>query len=65
MGLTIEPRPRIGNAPNVPMVSFHTICLANENGEMELLENFEEIFKLAGMDYMFLENYEREKNNRC
>lgn len=52
MAITIEPRPRSLVDPIIPMVSFHTIGLFHENGEKELLTNFDEIFKLANMTYM-------------
>lgn len=53
MGLTIEPRPKAIDQPNLPMVSYHTICLIHTDGKTELLENFDDLFRLAAMDYMF------------
>lgn len=52
MAFTIEPRPRVANNPNIPMVSFHTICAIHENGTKELLTNFDKLFCLCGMGYM-------------
>ncbi|MFA6106159.1 MAG: M24 family metallopeptidase [Patescibacteria group bacterium] len=52
MAFTIEPRPRVVNNTKIPMVSFHSICAIGENGEKELITNFNELFQLAGMGYM-------------
>lgn len=52
MAFTIEPRLTDKHDNNLPMVYFHTIVLIKQNGEKELLTNFEEIFKLTKMDYM-------------
>lgn len=52
MAFTIEPRPRVVNNPKIPMVSFHSICVIHENGEKELITNFDDLFDLAGMGYM-------------
>lgn len=52
MAFTIEPRPEVPNDPTIPMVLFHTIALFKENGEKELLTDFDELFALAGMHYM-------------
>lgn len=52
MAFTIEPRMKAVNNPKIPMVSFHSICAISENGEKELLTNFDKLFKLAGMKYM-------------
>lgn len=52
MGITIEPRPQSTIDNEIPMVSFHTIGLFYKNGEKELLTNFDEIFKLANMNYL-------------
>ena len=52
MAFTIEPRPQVVNTPNIPMVSFHVICVIYEDGEKELLTNFDPIFDLVGMEYM-------------
>ncbi|HLC87575.1 MAG TPA: M24 family metallopeptidase [Patescibacteria group bacterium] len=52
MALTIEPRPQSKVDPSLPMISFHTTALFYEDREKELITNFEEIFKLAGMDYL-------------
>lgn len=52
MAFTIEPRPKIVNNPNIPMVWFHTIVIINKEGKKELVTGFDELFKLTGMDYM-------------
>lgn len=52
MGITMEPRLTITGDNKIPMASYHTIILIKENGEKELLTNFDEIFKLVGMNYM-------------
>lgn len=49
MAFTIEPRPRPLHDPTVPMVYFHTICTISENGEKELLTNFDELFQISDM----------------
>ena len=53
IAFTIEPRPYTKNDPEIPNVWIHTIALFKQNGEKELLTDFEEIFRLAKMDYMF------------
>lgn len=53
IAFTIEPRPSIDNKPNIPTaLSFHTIALFYDDNKKELITGFDEIFKLAGMDYM-------------
>ncbi len=52
MAITFEPRPISAVNPDLPMVGFHTIGLFYEDGSKELLNEFEEIFKLVGMDYL-------------
>jgi hypothetical protein len=53
MAITIEPRPKIINKSYLPSsLSYHTIAFFRENGTKELLADFEELFTLAGMDYM-------------
>ena len=52
MAFTIEPRLYSANFSQLPAVLFHTIALFHENGKKELLTDFEDIFKLTGMDYM-------------
>lgn len=50
---TIEPRPRVVEKPDLPeSLSYHTIAVFNDNGEKELLTDFDQLFKLVGMDYM-------------
>jgi hypothetical protein len=50
---TIEPRPYSGDNPAVAVpLSFHTTVLYGLNGDKKLLTNFDEIFTLAGMDYI-------------
>jgi len=52
MAFTIEPRLLDKNDPKLPMAYFHTIAIIRENGQKELLTNFDDIFKLIGMNYM-------------
>ena len=52
MAITIEPRSIIKNDPKMPTIYFHTIAMFYENGEKELLTGFDQIFELAGMDYI-------------
>ena len=54
MAFTIEPRPFVVDNPTIPKVWFHTIAVFKENGEKELLTNFDELFKLTGMDYIMV-----------
>ncbi len=50
---TIEPRPKVIDKPHLPAaMNYHTIAFFKENGEKELITGFDELFKLAGMDYM-------------
>lgn len=53
MSFTIEPRPYMINDQKIPIVMFHTIVLIKHNNKKELLTNFDEIFRLIKMDYMF------------
>lgn len=48
---TVESRLEDLNNPNLPSVHFHFI-VCFDNGKKTILENFEEIFKTVGMDYM-------------
>lgn len=52
MAITLEPRLTVLQNPKIPMSSYHTIAIFKENGEKELLTNFEKIFRLVKMDYM-------------
>lgn len=52
MAFTIEPRPKVIDDPEIPMVSFHSICAIHKNGKKELITNFDKIFDLVGMKYM-------------
>lgn len=52
MAFTIEPRPMVLNHPEIPQVWFHNIAMLKQDGSKELLTNFDEIFKIIGMDYM-------------
>lgn len=52
IAFTIEPRPYTKNDLEIPNVWIHTIALFKQNGEKELLTDFEEIFRLVKMDYM-------------
>lgn len=50
---TIEPRPAVIDKPHIPTSLFyHTIAFFKENGEKELLTDFDDLFTLVGMDYM-------------
>lgn len=53
MAFTIEQRLIKSNNNIIPMSSFHTIALFHD-GKKELLTNFEEVFKLVGMNYMLI-----------
>lgn len=55
IAFTIEPRPQNTTNPNLPMVLFHEIVTINSKGEKELLANFNDLFKFAGMKYMLNE----------
>ncbi len=52
LAFTIEPRPQSTTDITVPMAYFHTIAVFHEDGRKELLTGFDEVFKLAGMNYM-------------
>ena len=52
MALTVEPRLIVKNNPKMPTVYYHTIVTLKENGKKELLTNFDEIFRLTGMNYL-------------
>lgn len=52
MAFTIEPRLMDPKNEGLPQSSFHTIVVFDENGDKELLVDYEEIFKLAGMTYL-------------
>jgi hypothetical protein len=52
MAFTVEQRLTKLSNKNIPMSSFHTIAIVNPNGTKKLLTNFDEIFKVVGMDYM-------------
>lgn len=49
---TIEPRLKSKKDKNLPIAFYHTIVLFKSNGQKELLTGFENIFKLAKMDYI-------------
>jgi hypothetical protein len=52
-GVTIEPRAKLLDKPELPVsLYYHTIALFRENGEKELLTNFDELFSFIGMNYM-------------
>lgn len=51
MAITIEPRPISLTDSSLPMVGFHTIALFYEDGKKELLNEFVELFRLAGERY--------------
>lgn len=51
--ITIEPRPKTIEKPDLPKsLGYHTIALFKEDGSKELLTDFDELFTLAGMNYM-------------
>lgn len=52
MSITIESRLRIQGISEIPMVSYHNICSFYGQGRVEVLDGFEKIFRLVGMDYM-------------
>lgn len=52
MAFTIEPALKVISNEEIPMTMFHQIALIYENGEKELISGFDEIFKIAGMDYL-------------
>jgi len=56
MAFTIEQRLINIDNPDIPLSSFHTIVLIHPDERKELLTNFDEIFKLTGMDYMLDNN---------
>jgi hypothetical protein len=51
MAFTVEPRPQSIDRPDIPMVAYHTI-LAFEPNHKHFLTDFDELFVIAGMDYM-------------
>jgi hypothetical protein len=52
MAFTIEPRPQSNTDSNIPMVYFHTIALFYEDSTKELLTQFDEVFRILGMEYL-------------
>lgn len=52
MAITLEPRVILKDHKDLPTIYFHTIIFFKENGQKELLTDFEEIFKIVGMDYL-------------
>lgn len=52
---TVEPRPLVIDRPDLPMVNFHTMVVW-QGGHKQLVTCFGDLFRLAGMDYMFDEN---------
>lgn len=52
IAITVEPRSKIKNKKDSPLIAFHGIMFFKENGKKELQTNFDKIFKLVGMDYM-------------
>ena len=52
MAFTIEPALKMISEETIPMTMFHHTTLIKENGQKELLTNFDEIFRLIGMNYM-------------
>lgn len=49
---TVETRLSDKNNPNLPTVYFHFI-VCFDNGKKTILENFDKIFTVVGMDYMY------------
>lgn len=58
MAFTIEPRLQAIGQTTIPTAYFHNIAILNDNGEKELLTNFDKIFQLVGMEYMLSEDKE-------
>lgn len=52
MAFTIEPGLKIEKDISIPMTMLHHTAIFYKDGSKELLTNFDEIFKLVGMDYM-------------
>lgn len=52
MAVTLEPKLTVVDNAAIPMGSFHTIVFIHDNGSKELVTNFDEVFKIVGMDYM-------------
>ncbi len=52
MAFTIEPRLKNIKNDRLPTVFFHTIVQIKKDGQKELISDFDEIFKLSGMNYM-------------
>ncbi len=52
MGVTVEPRPASPGNLDIPTALFHTMVIFNKDGQKEILTGVEEIFRIAGMDYM-------------
>lgn len=52
MAFTVEPALKVIADNSIPMTMFHNTAVFHKNGQKELLRNFNEIFKLVGMNYM-------------
>lgn len=52
LAFTIEPRPIVPDQPDIPLASFHTTVVIHPDGRKEWLTDFDQLFRLAGMDYM-------------
>lgn len=52
MAFTLEPRLTVVGNRKIPMSSFHTIIIVHTDGSKELLTNFSDVFRFAGMHYM-------------
>lgn len=52
MAFTIEPALKVQGDDDIPMTMLHNTILINENGEKEIVNYFNEIFNLVGMEYM-------------
>lgn len=52
MAFTIEPGVKIKGRDDMPFIAFHTMVLIDKKGKIEWIRGFDEIFKLASMDYL-------------
>lgn len=51
MAFTLEPRPEALRNPDIPMVYYHSVVVIHDNGEKELIANFDDLFAISGMNY--------------